>query len=130
MKNILPSASALIGLILGGCAAKTGHTFLEDMPDSEAAHVLVAHVTTKEQVKGRFGDPEEIDIESNGGEKWTYSFKRSEAKGVNYVPIINSFYRGTNDTIKRLKILFTPQGRVEKYAFSSSQGETQLGVFQ
>lgn len=120
----------ILGLFLTGCAATTGHTFLENMSQQEISARLIAHKTTKEQVRSSFGDPEELDFQDNGKEEWLYSYKRVDAKGVNYVPVVNSFYRGTNDTTKKLRILFDLEGRVEKYSFSNSKGETKMGLFQ
>lgn len=122
-----------VGIAAGlcGCVRTTGHSFLEDMPASEVASFLVAHKTTKEQVRSRFGDPAAIDFTDNGNETWVYTFTKRDSKGVNFVPIVNTFYSGTNDTTKNLKICFNTQGILEKYAFSSSQGETtRLGPFQ
>ena len=79
---------------------ENGASVLEDMSTEQAAGSLVSNVTTKNQVKEKYGDPEDIDFGTDGTETWVYKFVRSDAKGVNYVPIANWFYRGTNDTIK------------------------------
>jgi hypothetical protein len=120
----------ILGLLLAGCAITRGHTFLGNMSQQEISAKLVAHKTTKEDVRSNFGDPEEVNFQESGKEGWLYSYKRSAAKGVNYIPLANSFYNGTDDTTKNLRILFDLQGYVEKYSFSSSKGETQWGMFQ
>lgn len=124
-KYVLPCV-----LLLTGCAAKTGHQFLEDMSTEQAAGSLVSNVTTKNQVKEKYGDPEDIDFGTDGTETWVYKFVRSDAKGVNYVPIANWFYRGTNDTIKKLKIVFDSRGILQRYGFSQTSGETKIGAGQ
>ena len=63
-------------------------------------------MTTKAQVKEKYGDPEDIDFGVDGTETWLYKFIRSDAKGVNYVPIANLFYQGTNNTIKKTENCF------------------------
>jgi hypothetical protein len=119
----------LAPLAIVGCGAKTGHIFLEKMSDSDVAEKLTRNKTTKEEVKAHFGDPSDIDLRDNGTEVWIYQFTRSRAKGVNFVPVVSGFYGGTNDNIRRLKIVFR-NGIVENYAFSSSKGETKVGAFQ
>lgn len=116
--------------LLVGCAGKTGHTFLEEKSPQEIQAVLVEGKTTKEDVRSKFGEPNDIDFDTNHCEIWKYEFIRSESKGVNFVPIANLFYRGTNDTTKRLKLIFNQQGVLVRHAMSSSNGETKLGAFQ
>lgn len=130
MRPSITLTSILLTLTLLGCAGKTGHTFLEEISPTDISQALVPCQTTREEVREKFGDPEEIDFDPSGREKWVYRFVRSEAKGVNYVPIVSSFYSGTNDTKKQLIILFDTTGRVTKHAFSTSRGETKLGAFQ
>lgn len=120
----------LVTPILAGCAGKTGNQFLEKTTDAEIATKLIKNKTTKEEVKNLYGDPDDFDLRNNGNELWTYSFRRSSAKGINYVPYVNTFYRGTNDTMRRLKILFNKDGILENYSFAKSEGETKMGVFQ
>jgi outer membrane protein assembly factor BamE (lipoprotein component of BamABCDE complex) len=120
----------LIAFLSAGCAAKRGHQFLAKMSNEEIAHKLVKNKTSQEEVKVMFGDPEDVDIDSDGGETWLYKYIRSESKGINFVPIVSSFYQGTNDSIKKLKIKFNSNGVLEKFAFSNAKGETKAGLFQ
>jgi outer membrane protein assembly factor BamE (lipoprotein component of BamABCDE complex) len=130
MKNLLNVAFIAAMTALSGCAAKTGHGFLEEMSQEEISKDLIISQTTKAQVKEKFGDPSEVDFDMEGKEKWVYLFTRAEAKGVNFVPLVSAFYRGTNDTIKRLTIIFDTSGKVLRHAFSNSQQETHMGAFQ
>ena len=120
----------LAPLAIVGCGAKSGHTFLEKMSDSDIDQKLILNKTTREEVKAHFGDASNVDLRDNGAEVWTYEFKRSRAKGVNFITVVSSFYAGTNDNIRRLKIIFNKSGLVENYAFSNSKGETKVGAFQ
>lgn len=123
-------ATLISSILLTSCAAKTGHAFLEKMSDKDISVKLVKNSTTKEEVQKLFGDPEDVKLHKDGTETWQYKFVRSEAKGVNFVPIVSSFYAGTNDSIKRLKILFNANGTVSRFAFSNSKGETKAGLLQ
>ncbi len=123
--------STLITLFLiSGCAGKTGHQFLAKMSNEEISSKLVKNKTSKAEVTEMFGDPEDIEMGVNEEETWLYKYTRSEAKGVNFVPVVSSFYGGTNDNIRKLKIKFNGCGLVDKFAFSSSKGETKTGLFQ
>ena len=117
-------------LFVTGCAAKTGHQFLAKMSNQEITSKLIEKKTSKDEVNKMFGDPEDINMASDGGETWLYKYVRSEAKGINYVPIASSFYGGTNDNIRKLKIRFDNHGILERYSFSNSKGETKAGFFQ
>jgi len=131
MKNISTTMILTLSVLLfSGCAAKTGHTFLEKMSQEEISTKLIHGKTTKVEVIKMFGDPEDVDLRDDGREVWVYKFIRSSAKGVNFVPIANSFYAGTNDNIKRLKISFDTNSVVDKFAFSNAKGETKAGLFQ
>lgn len=81
----------IVCLLVAGCGAKTGHQFLEKMSNQEIASKLIAKKTSKAEVKEMFGSPEDIDMTDDGGETWLYKYVRSEAKGINYVPIASSF---------------------------------------
>ena len=48
-------------------------------------------------------------------------------KGINYVPVVNWFVKGTNDTKKTLIVLFDADV-VKNHSFSSSEGETMGGL--
>lgn len=127
--TLLLCAAAFFPL-LGACAIKKGHSFLEKMPEPQIASHLVKDVTTKAEAKQYFGDPEDIDHRDDGHEIWTYKFIRSSAKGANFIPIVNSVYAGTNDTTTKLKVIFNKNGTVEKHSLSHMQGQTQTGLFQ
>ena len=128
MKKAFPVV--ILACFLCACAAKTGNQFLEKTSNEQIEAYLVKGRTTKDQVRQGFGDPLDIDFLPNGLENWTYSFSRSEAKAINFVPYANLVYSGTNDTTRRLKILFSKNGTVESHAFTNSAGETKYGLGQ
>ena len=81
-----------------------------------------------------FGDP--LNIQLVGPvlgpivEIWSYAFVRSEAKTVNFVPVVELFYRGTNDNKRALHIMFNPDDTINSFRFINSDGETKSGLFQ
>lgn len=60
--------------------------------------------------------------------KWKYSFIQKSEKGVNYVPVVNWFTRGTNDEIKSLIVIFK-NDLVDDYMFTNFKGKTNSGAF-
>jgi hypothetical protein len=76
------------------------------------------------------GDTDKTDFDNNGNEKWVYTHVRKEAKFTNYIPIVDLFTRGTNDTTKTLVVLFDDRGIVKNYIASDAKGETKGGLFQ
>jgi hypothetical protein len=63
-------------------------------------------------------------------EIWSYAFVRSEAKTVNFVPVVELFYRGTNDNKRALHIIFNHDDTINSFRFINSDGETKFGLFQ
>ena len=83
--------------------------------------------STKSEVRSKLGEPTNIDFMENGLEKWEYNHTRKVDKGINYVPVVNWFVKGTNDTKKILVVLFDGEV-VKNHSFSSSEGETMGGL--
>ena len=129
MKKISLIASSLVlGTVLfTGCAVKTGNDRIENVTQDNILSMIEDGKSTKADVRKAFGEPRNIGFMDNGLEKWEYHHSRSVQKGVNYVPVVNWFVKGTDDTKKTLLVLF--EGNVVKtHSFSSSEGETMGGL--
>ncbi len=129
MKKISLIASSLVlGTVLfTGCAVKTGNDRIENVTQDNILNMIEDGKSTKADVRKAFGEPRNIGFMDNGLEKWEYHHSRSVQKGVNYVPVVNLFVKGTDDTKKTLIVLF--DGNVVKtHSFSSSEGETMGGL--
>ncbi|MCT7529638.1 hypothetical protein N5T79_10815 [Aliarcobacter cryaerophilus] len=129
MKKISLIASSLVlGTVLfTGCAVKTGNDRIENVTQDNILNMIEDGKSTKADVRKAFGEPRNIGFMDNGLEKWEYHHSRSVQKGVNYVPVVNWFVKGTDDTKKTLIVLF--DGNVVKtHSFSSSEGETMGGL--
>ena len=130
LKNLLAiSTVAVIATIFTGCAVKTGNAKLEHMQRNNLQQTIVKGQTTQDGVKSIFGEPQSTDFLPDGRQKWRYVFVEKSEKGVNYVPVVNWFTRGTNDLTKTLVVLFNKNGKVDDYIFSTSKGETNSGAF-
>ncbi len=127
-KISLITTSLLLGTVLfTGCAVKTGNDRIENVTQDNILNMIEDGKSTKADVRKAFGEPRNIGFMDNGLEKWEYHHSRSVQKGVNYVPVVNLFVKGTDDTKKTLIVLF--DGNVVKtHSFSSSEGETMDGL--
>ena len=127
-KISLITTSLLLGTVLfTGCAVKTGNDRIEIVTQDNILSMIEDGKSTKADVRKAFGEPRNIGFMDNGLEKWEYHHSRSVQKGVNYVPVVNLFVKGTDDTKKTLIVLF--DGNVVKtHSFSSSEGETMGGL--
>ena len=127
-KISLIASSLVLGTVLfTGCAVKTGNDRIENVTQDNILNMIKDGKSTKADVRKAFGEPRNIGFMDNGLEKWEYHHSRSVQKGVNYVPVVNWFVKGTDDTKKTLIVLF--DGNVVKtHSFSSSEGETMGGL--
>ncbi|MFA6397163.1 MAG: outer membrane protein assembly factor BamE [Sulfurimonas sp.] len=121
---------ATLGLGISGCAVKTGNETLGKMEKSQLEQGIVKGKSTKEDVKAMLGDPDKTDFDNNSLEKWSYVHVRMDAKAVNYIPVVNWFVAGTNNTTKTLIVVFDDKGIVKNYINSDAKGETKGGLFQ
>ena len=127
-KISLITTSLLLGTVLfTGCAVKTGNDRIENVTQDNILNMIEDGKSTKADVRKAFGEPRNIGFMDNDLEKWEYHHSRSVQKGVNYVPVVNWFVKGTDDTKKTLLVLF--EGNIVKtHSFSSSEGETMGGL--
>ena len=110
-----------------GCAVKSGNDKLQDVTQENILDMIKNGKSTKSDVRKALGEPSNIDFMESGLEKWEYKHARSVEKGINYVPVVNWFVKGTNDTKKTLIVLFDADV-VKNHSFSSSEGETMGGL--
>ena len=127
-KISLITTSLLLGTVLfTGCAVKSGNDKLQDVTKESVTDMIKNGTSTKSEVRSKLGEPTNIDFMENGLEKWEYNHTRKVDKGINYVPVVNWFVKGTNDTKKILVVLFDGEV-VKNHSFSSSEGETMGGL--
>lgn len=129
MKNflLLGSSAVLVASLITGCAVKTGNDKLQEVTNENIDSVIKNGVSTKTEVKSKLGGPGRVDFLNNGLEKWEYDHTLKVEKGVNYVPIVNLFVKGTDNTKKSLVILFDGD-IVKTHTFSTENGETMGGL--
>lgn len=117
--------------LMAGCAAKSGNIVLENTDKAKINDGIVNGKTTKAEVKTLMeADPQNVDFDQSGHEKWTYSNVRKSAKFINFIPVVSMFGGGTNDTTKTLVIVYDNNGIVLNHVVSQAEGETKVGLFQ
>ena len=127
-KISLIATSLVLGTVLfSGCAVKSGNDKLQDVTKESVTDMIKNGTSTKSEVRSKLGEPTNIDFMENGLEKWEYNHTRKVDKGINYVPVVNWFVKGTNDTKKTLIVLFDADV-VKNHSFSSSESETMGGL--
>ena len=124
---LLGTTTVLVASLITGCAVKTGNDKLQEVTNENIDSVIKNGVSTKTEVKSKLGGPGKIDFLNNGLEKWEYDHTLKVEKGVNYVPVVNWFVKGTDDTKKSLVILFDGD-IVKTHTFSTVNGETMGGL--
>ena len=127
-KTVLFGMSVVLSSTLfTACAVKSGNDKLQDVTKESVTDMIKNGTSTKSEVRSKLGEPTNIDFMENGLEKWEYNHTRKVDKGINYVPVVNWFVKGTNDTKKILVVLFDGEV-VKNHSFSSSEGETMGGL--
>ena len=114
-------------LVCAACAS-SGNKKLASMKQHELTSMFTEGKSTKNEVKLTLGEPSDIDFDHNNCEKWTYEHIKSSSKAVNFIPVVNYFVRGTNDTKKKLVIVFDEQGVIKHQAYAQSKGESKAGI--
>ena len=127
-KTVLFGMSVILSSTLfTACAVKSGNDKLQDVTQENILEKIQNGKSTKADVRKVLGEPTNINFKENGLEQWDYTHSRRVEKGINYVPVVNWFVKGTNDTKKTLVVLFDGD-IVKNHSFSSSDGETMGGL--
>lgn len=136
MKKTLLIAASTVALSMAftGCAMNSGNAQMKKMEKSEYTDPIVNGKTTKADVQKLLGDPNRVHALSGAGNEgkteWDYSYTRGSLKFASYLPVINWFISGTDDTTKQLSIVFDKSGVAENHDTTKYEGETVRGLFQ
>lgn len=117
-------------LLMSGCAATAGNQKLGTMEKSQLNAGIIKGKSTKNDVIALLGETDKVTPTKDGGEIWTYSFARASLKPAGYIPLVNMFYSGTNNTTKIVVAEFDANGVVKEMITKESESETKRGLFQ
>lgn len=122
---------AIVGtLLLSGCAATAGNHKLGSLEKGQLNAGIVKGKSTKQDVEALLGQTDRVTPSKDGGEVWTYTFARASLKPAGYIPLVNMFYTGTNNTTKIVVAEFDVNGVVKDVITKESESETKRGLFQ
>ena len=113
--------------LLAGCAS-SGNQKVGELKSEELQSMVKEKLKSKTEVSQAFGEPDGIDFDSNGNEKWIYKHISSSVKAQNFIPIVSMFSSGTDDVKKMVVFVFDKQGQVLQSAATQSKGETNTGI--
>lgn len=130
MNTKLLSFAVIGALLLSGCAATAGNQKLGSMEKSQLNTSIVKGKSTKKDVEALLGETDKVAPTKDGGEIWTYSFARASMKPAGYIPLVNLFYSGTNNTTKIVVVEFDANSVVKEMITKESESETKRGLFQ
>lgn len=118
VKNVIKIISCLSVLIIATSCASSGNTAIEKESESTVDAKIVDGVTTREEMKKLYGDPDNVDYKDKNTEVWKYSFSKSH-----YAPFaMKAFQSVAKGEKKTLTVLF--EGNVvQKHNFTTSKFE-------
>ncbi len=119
--------TALVGLILvSGCASSGNDKVRTETMDTVGAKV-VKGTTTKDQVKGLYGEPTSVSLTDSGSEVWTYEYAHATANAASYVTVVGLFAGGANVDKNQVVFIFDKNNIMQNYTVHASQSETRRG---
>ena len=116
-----------ISFVVSGCAS-VGNKALKKETKETVEQKIVKGKTTKEEIKAMFGDPVSTNFTDSGNLIWHYEFVNTQAKAVNFIPIINLFESGMEGEKKELVIFFDKNGVVQNFSMSTSEVDYRQGI--
>lgn len=124
----LTKAIALCG-ILTACVS-TGNQKVGELNKCQLNNMASNQIKTKENALSILGEPDDIDFNSVGNEKWTYKYTHRTSQVQNFIPIVNLFTYETDDVHKKVIFIFDKNGIVMNSAATEAQGKTKGRVVE
>ncbi len=122
MENLNKLVTVAMLYMLAGCAGQEGNTELARSTKAELYQTVYDKITTKSDARRLLGDPSEIDYnDATGREKWKY---------VNVSKQLLLLGRGTENKTKRIMLVFSPEGVLEKAFVTEDVSEHRKGWFE
>jgi len=121
-------ATAVVTASVMTACASTGVQQLKDESSDSVSEKIIKGKSTKDDVRGAFGDPTETSFTDSGKEIWRYKYSHSTSKPQNFIPLVNLFTSGADVDKKELVVFFDDEGIVKNYAMQSSKEEVKTGI--
>jgi hypothetical protein len=115
----------ITALFVTACADSTNKKF-KKADDQQISTMIIEGKTTKEEVRRMFDNPNDIDFDKNGREKWTYTYSEASKNPLNFVPVV-SILNGQEGTTRKMVIVFD-NNVVLRYTISTDDEKIKKGV--
>lgn len=112
---------------LTACAS-SGNQKIGEFNKPQLTNIIAGQVKTKPDALRVFGEPDDIDFDSNGNEKWTFNHQYISAKPQNFVPVVSLFTSGADELKKKVVLVFDKNGSVINSAVTEAAGEIRTGL--
>jgi outer membrane protein assembly factor BamE (lipoprotein component of BamABCDE complex) len=112
MYHVMLALMAVTGV--AACTTTTGNGQMKLLTQHSADKLLVPGKTTRAEVAQQLGEGMLLRFDS-GYEVWDYEFAHGIPRFVDYVPYIGHLSRHVRREGKEVRILFDPNGVVQKY---------------
>jgi outer membrane protein assembly factor BamE (lipoprotein component of BamABCDE complex) len=111
-----------VAILISGCSSSGSEKARTATIDSVGAQVTKG-VTTKDQVKALYGEPDDINPNDSGDEEWKYVYSRTTVTAATFIPVVNLFSRGARADKNEVIFTFDKKGVVQAYTVHASQIE-------
>lgn len=115
----------ITALFITACADSTNQKF-KKADDQKISTMIIEGQTTKEEVRRMFDNPNDIDFDKNGREKWTYTYSEASKNPLNFVPVV-SVLNGQEGTTRKMVIVFD-NNVVLRYTISTDDEKIKKGI--
>ena len=117
-----------IAALVAGCATVGNQSLIGETPQM-AEQKITKDVTTKQEVRSLYGDPEDVDFTDSGLEQWRYILRHVKNDAKNFIPFYGMFASKLHINKKQLVVLFNDDGVVKNFTMSSSDSKMKSGIF-
>lgn len=132
MKKLIPWIGMIVVtlgcLLMTGCGTTTGDVKIATLSEKTLNTTYIRGRTTMREVKQRLGNPDNIDIATNGNVKWIYFYTKSTYDRESYVPIVNIFHKGTNNYYTKVIFIFNKHHILTDYAMVHTYQKLNVGL--
>ena len=125
MKKYLITVVAV--LLISGCGSSGNEKVRTETMDTVSSKVTKG-VTTKDQVKGLYGEPSSVTLTDGGNEVWKYEYAHATSQPQNFIPVVNLVARGYDVDKNEVVFIFDSKNIVQNYTVHASKSETKGGI--
>lgn len=129
MKKSSIFLAVVTALFLAGCAS-SGNVVLKDETSKTVAQKIKKGKSTKDDVRGVYGDPYTTSFTDSGNEIWKYEFVKAHMTASSFIPVVSMFKSGSEGNKKELVVMFDSRGIVKNFSMSTSKVNYNNGLIQ